>query len=126
MKYLKRFNESNDNKYILISYNKIVNRYPESTGIIIDSNNNIVDNIDLLFTMGEYSEEAKSKFEKYDISGKTIGPDKDHYFVSNDNDISKEEALKKYMSQVDISKRADKFLTPEKQDELINLFKKKK
>lgn len=112
MKHLKRFNESNIEKYILISYNKIVDRYPEKTAIIIDSNNQIVDSIDFLFEMGEYSEEAKEKFKKYNISGRKIGSNKDHYMVGNEEDITKEDALQDYLDKEKIRK-------------LINLFRKR-
>ncbi len=119
MKHLKRFNESNIEKYILISYN------PEKTAIIIDSNNQIVDSIDFLFEMGEYSEEAKEKFKKYNISGRTIGSNKDHYMVGNEEDITEEDALQDYLDKKKIRKDVDDFLTPEKEEELINLFRKR-
>lgn len=38
-------------KYNLVTYNKIVDGYPEKTAIIVDIDNNIVDSIDFLFYM---------------------------------------------------------------------------
>ena len=54
-------------KHILVTYNKFVNSYKEYTAIIVDSNNNIVDSIDLLFDKGEYSKESIDKMSKYSI-----------------------------------------------------------
>ena len=65
MKHLKRFNESNDTKYVLVVYDKTVDGYPEKTAIIV-GNDEIVDSIDFLFDKrGEYSEETKEKMSKY-------------------------------------------------------------
>ena len=123
MKYLKRFNENNTDKYIMIMYNKMIDGYPEKTAIIVDSMNNIVDNIDLLFTEGEYSDEALSKMQQYNIAGKTVANGKDLYMY----DITDQtEALDKYIDEVETTQKINKFLTPEKQAELIDLFKKKR
>ena len=123
MKYLKRFNENNTDKYIMIMYNKMIDGYPEKTAIIVDSMNNIVDNIDLVFTKGEYSEDTQSKMKQYNIAGKTVANGKDLYMY----DVTDQtEALDKYIDEVETTQKINKFLTPEKQAELIDLFKKKR
>lgn len=127
MKYLKRFNESTSSRYVLVTYNKFIDGYPETTAIIVDSNNNIVDHIDFVFGKdGEYSPEAKDKMNQYNISGKSIGDSKDLYMVNNSEKIDPEEVLHNYVEEVKTTKSVDKFLTPEKQKSLINLFRKRR
>jgi len=128
MKHLKTFNqlnESMDTKYVLVTYDKTVDGYPEKTAIIVN-NDKIIDSIDLLFNRGEYSEEAKNKMSKYNISGKTVADEEKDLYMVGGIDITQEEALKLYLNEIETVKRINKFLTPEKEEELINLFKKRK
>jgi len=110
-------------KHILVAYSKFVNSYKEYTAIIVDSNNNIVDSIDLLFDKGEYSKESIDKMSKYSIKGITIDENKDLYMFDNSENISHEEALTLYMDSIETLKRVEEFLTPEKEQELLDLFK---
>jgi hypothetical protein len=113
-------------KYIFISWHKIVDGYPESTGCVVNSDTNeIVSIIDRIFhvTTGEFSDEMLKSKEKYNLNLATLGENKDYFFASG-TDITPEEAVEDYLEKLKVEKEISDFLTDDVVDELLKLFKK--
>ena len=130
MKHIKLFegfiNEA-ASKYRLLIWKKMVGEWPEYTGCIIDNKYKILEVIDLLFDQktGEYTKEVEALLKKYN------DPKHEHIHIKKDKmerpteTVDPEEAVKRLKEDKDSMKRINKFMTPEKQAEIIAMFNKK-
>lgn len=125
----------------LLSWTIIVDGWPEKTACIIDKDNKIIDTIEFLFDQksGEYSKEAVEKMKKHGIGGAVFGNKQDHHFVGKtpqsekdlmamrkEKNMTPEEAVAEFTddSPEHHQKMIDRFLSPERAEELKKLFKK--
>lgn len=114
-------------KYYTLTWKKLVDGWPESTGCIVSSNYKLMDTIDRIFnTSGEFSSEYLKLASKYKIKSNH----NDYHFIRNTDDYEKiiEEmtpvkAIRRFKKEQNDLRKVDKFLTPEKVAELKNLFK---
>lgn len=135
MKHIKLFegflNEASNGNNML-HWSKLVDGYPEATGLIVDKDYNILEIIDRIFDekSGDYSQETKDKMAKHGIKGSTFGKNADYHIVSTGNNerkpdvLTPEEAVKRFKEDIDTQKRISDFLTPEKTKEILDQFKK--
>lgn len=115
LKY-KIFLESNNYKLITWSNNH------NTTGCIIDSDNNIITEIDNIYDkFGNLSD----KITEFNIKGKLLGADKDMYMLNSDDINSSDDAIEKYKLEIDDLEDIEDYITPEREHELVNLFRNK-
>ena len=127
MKHIKLYegfvNEAKGNTFLI--WKKLVNGWPEFTGCIIDNKFKVLEPIDIVFGKGgEYSQSTNDVIKKYSAKGPEIvvtAKDKKDFPTE---EITPEEAAKRFKQDRDDVKKIKKFLTPEKTAEILAMFNK--